>query len=328
MNSSKLKYLTLKVANNLLLMVMLILLSFALPRLIPGSPIAGFEEDIHILNTILPEETFNRFSEYYAPSEPLSKQLLIYLQNIINFDLGYSFYYGYPVLEVIKGRIGWTLLLSIMSILFSSLIAIPAGLYSAMKSNKTDRVLTFSIITLQAIPVFIIALIIQRIFAYRLGLFPSQGAYSIKIYSTTVSFFVDAGYHLILPLAASVISQIPSSFILMRNIVFRIKNEPYVEMAYFNNIDEISIGYFYIFKNCLPEIISKLNIHFMYAIAGTLFVEMIFSYPGIGYLLRVAVSARDYPLIQGIFLVIIVYAIAINILFEWILCQVSPRVSQ
>ena len=159
-----------------------------------------------------------------------------------------------------------------------------------------------------------------------MGLFPSQGAYTIAVNTSTVSFIIDAIYHMILPLTASVICQIPSMFIFMRNVVFRIKQESYVELAHYKNIHGYKIAYHYIFKNCLPEIISKLNIHFMYAIAGTLFVEMIFSYPGIGALLKVAVSARDYPLIQGIFLIITLYAIVIDTVFEFILYKVNPRV--
>ncbi|WP_350344607.1 ABC transporter permease [Proteinivorax tanatarense] len=318
-----------KVMNNIGLFLLLIVLSFVLPRLLPGSPILSFQEDIHVLNSTLTEETFNRFEDYYAPNEPLWKQFRIYVTSLIRLDLGYSFYYGYPVMDIILGRIGWTLFLSLTSICISFIIAIPIGIYSAMNSDKKeDRLIMGGALFLQSIPIFIIALIIQRIFAYNLGWFPSQGAYDIGVYSSSIEFLKDAGYYMILPLIASTIGLFPSNYILTRNIIIKTKNEPYVQMAHFNNLDRPIIKYHYIFRNALPEIISKLNINVVYAIGGTLFVEMIFSYPGLGMLLKEAVASRDYPLIQGIFIITSIYAIFVNIFFEWLLYKVSPRVSK
>ncbi|SDL01458.1 ABC transporter permease [Natronincola ferrireducens] len=326
MKRNKMGYILRQVVNSIMLFILLVIMSFILPRLIPGNPISIFQEDVHIFNTVLPEDTFNRFQEYYAPHLSLREQFIIYIKNITSFDLGYSFYYGYPVVELINGRIGWTLILSIMSILIASFIAIPMGIKSALSSKSiTDKMLMYCNVLLQGIPIFLVALLIQRFFAYKLQLFPSQGAYSLRLNPTVPIFIMDAMYHMILPLLTSTIALIPSNYLLTRNVVMRIKEEPYVKLAYYNNVHEASIKYHYIFKNSLPEIISKLNIHFVYAVAGTLFVEMIFNYPGIGGLLRIAVSSRDYPLIQGIFLYVAIYAIVINIIFEWILYEVSPR---
>ncbi len=90
-------------------------------------------------------------------------------------------------------------------------------------------------------------------------------------------------------------------------------------MAYYLNIDETQVHNKFIFKNIVPEILGKLNVQFIYAITGSLFAEAVFSYPGLGQLLKTAASGRDYPLIQGILILVCLYGLAVNLLFELIL---------
>ncbi|HCJ58333.1 MAG TPA: hypothetical protein DHV55_13995 [Clostridiaceae bacterium] len=314
------------VIENLIFFIVLVVLSFLLPRLIPGSPIYGLADNTHVLNMSVPEEVLSRYKEYYAPEKTLAEQFILNVEQLLKGNLGYSFHFGLPVSDIIKGRIGWTLLLSISAILISTMIAVSMGIKAAMKKGSfMDKLLVFLVILMEAVPIFLFGLLIQMAFAYKLRLFPAQGAYSIGMDHETPGFFMDALKHSVLPLMALTFSQTPSFLLLVRNTAIRVKKEPYVEMAVYNDIDEKTIKYKYIVKNCLPELIGKLNIHIIYAIVGTLFIEVIFSYPGMGELMKIAAGARDYCLIQGIFLLTGLYGIAVNIILGFLTNIIFPR---
>jgi peptide/nickel transport system permease protein len=315
-----------KILKSVILFSSILLLSFALPRIIPGSPLFFDATDQHALNGLLPTEEFHVFKEYYAVDEPMIKQFFSYGRNILHFDLGYSFYYRLPVRKIIMGRIGWTLFLSITPLIISSFIGMILGLNAAWKMNMKRRTQLLRFFTiLQAIPVFVLAVILQLILCYRLHIFPTSGAYDIGMDFNSPYFFMNVIKHAILPISVLILSMVPSIFILTYRIASKIKKESYVEMAYYYNVSEKDIKYKYILKNSLPEILNKLNIHFLYAISGALFVEAIFSYPGMGGLLKIAAASRDYPLLQGILLVTGIYGMMINAMFEKLIKKFNPR---
>jgi len=312
--------------QNLVFLVLLLAIGFLLPRLIPGSPINTASDSMYVLNSSIPEEAYNRFKEYYAPDEPVAAQLVVYAKHILKLDLGYSFHYGIPVIEMIKGRLGWTLLISTAAILASCCTAVPLGIFSGMRKGKSaDFVITMLFIAVEAIPVFLIALLLQFKLGYDLKIFPAQGAYSIGMKAGDTGYIRDVALHAAVPVMAAAIAIVPSMLLLTRNIVARAAREPFVEMAYYNNVKHSTIVFEYLLRSSLPELLSKLNIHFIYAVAGVMYVEMIFSYPGMGLLLKNAVSSRDYCLIQGIFLVIGVFGIMVNAVFGWISGILFPR---
>lgn len=306
------------------IMLTIIVISFVLPRIIPGSPLSYAQYDTYILNQALPEETFNAFEQYYAPQKPVIEQFGIYITNLLSLDLGYSFYYRMPVAELISGRLPWTLLLSFVSIFISTAIGIWAGMRAGLK-GKSARKTIGMMIGLQALPAFVAAALIQGIFAYRLGIFPSGGAYSPGLEAFTPEFFLDVIRHMVLPLISIVLCEIPGMFIMTYNSTKKIKTESYSKMAVYLNIDEADIKKEFILRNIVPEILGKLNVQIIYAITGSLFAEAIFSYPGIGQLLMQATSSRDYPLIQGLLMIICVYGLTVNIIFDVILKKQAQR---
>lgn len=301
-------------------------ISFLLPRLIPGSPFFFSYSDMYVLNTTMPEDSFNAFVQYYNPDKSVTEQYVLYLKDLLNFDLGRSFYYKLPVADLLTGRLGWTIFLSFVSIGISSSIGIPLGLYFAVKNSRKSVVWLNVFTGLNSVPVFVVAIVMQMLLSYKFHLFPSSGAYTPGINANDPGWLVDVIGHAILPLLVLVLAELPPIFILTYNICSRTKYEPYVEMAQYFNIQENIINRKYILKNTLPEILSKMNIQFLYAISGVLFVEVVFSYPGIGTLLKTAAYSRDYPLLQGILLVTGMYGIVINLIFELIIKKLNPRV--
>ncbi|MGE5627702.1 MAG: ABC transporter permease [Solirubrobacterales bacterium] len=308
--------------------LIILTLSFVLPRIIPGSPLHLSDSDTYALNTRLPMESFSLYEEYYAPDKPLVQQFIIYIRNLAKLDLGYSFYYKMPVGELLFSRIAWTIFLSVTSIIISSIVGIRLGLNTALNTDeKIKNAALISFTSIQAVPAFIMAVLIQLLLSYKLNLFPSSGAYSAGVEFFTFNFFVDVIVHSILPLITLVIIEIPSIFLLTYNVASRIKKSNYVKMAYYLNINHKIIQDKYIFINSIPEILGKLNIQFLYAISGTLFVEAVFSYPGMGMFLKTAAVNNDYPLLQGILLFIGIYGILINGVFENLIKRYSPRIS-
>lgn len=315
-NLHKIIDITLKFASMLALMLFL---GFIVPRMMPGNPFTTSTE------FSLPPDLQARFAEYYAPGQSIWFQFWSYLKHLAHFDLGYSFYYTLPVTELIGGRMGWTLFLSLASLILATLIAVPSGAWAAMHSRRgRGRLAVLLNVIVQATPVFLIALFLQLFIAYRAHLLPPQGAYTPGIAKFSSAFYPDALKHAILPVLAVVISLAPSIFLLTRNVVLRVKNEKFVELARLMNVSSRTLNRGYILRNSLPEIVGKLNINFVYAVAGTLFVEIIFSYPGLGSLTKIAVDARDYPLIQGIFLFVGLYGITVNMIFEFIQRRLNP----
>ncbi len=301
-----------------LYIILIILISFLLPRIIPGSPLSYNHSDTYILNQSLPEDTFNAFREYYAPNEPVYKQLYVYIKNLLRLDLGYSFHYRLPVAQLIKGRLPWTIILASLSLIISTFIAIKFGIRASL-NNKNSKLKIGFMLGIQSIPTFLIAVLIQGLLAYRLKIFPAWGAYTPGIEFFTSEFYIDVMKHIALPMLTLILCEIPGIYILSFNSAQKIKKENYVTMAYYLNIDENKINKKYILKNIIPEILGKLNIQVIYAITGSLFVESIFSYPGLGQLLKNAASSRDYPLIQGLLLLTCFYGLIVSLVFEIIL---------
>lgn len=304
-------------------MTLIIVLSFALPRLIPGSPLFAMVEDISSVGNMT-KDALKAFEKYYSPELPLVEQFIKYLKNLFNLDFGYSFYYKMPVLQLIMERVGWTLLLSFLSIGLSSIIGIFLGIRSGLKGRES-KLLVSAFISIHATPTFLLAAIFQIIIAYKLRLLPATGAYTIGYSFGQPGYILDIIKHMILPLFVLVISQIPPIYLFAKNSTANVKKEQFVKMASYLNINKRDIYFKYIFKNILPELLGRLNIQFVLAITGSIFVEAVFSYPGLGQLLRSSISYRDYPLLQGILLVCCTYGIVVNFIFEFIALRNTKR---
>lgn len=304
-------------ARNLLILAVLVLLGFWLPRLLPGSPLNLAPEEINAANLGLPQTAFNRFSEFYAPDLPLGQQLWRYLRQLLTGNWGFSFYYGLPVSRLLQSKLPWTLLLSFGSLLGSAVGGIALGLRLATREERRAQpTWLLLLVGLQAMPPFLLAVLLQLLLAWTWGWFPAEGAYPPGFTWATPGFLWQVLRHACLPLLVLILLRLPDLALLTRNVVRRIQREPYVEAARYRGVAEPVVTWRYIALNAWPEILARLHLQFLYAIAGSLLVEMVFSYPGLGLLLKNAVAARDYPLIQGIFLLTSCYAVAINLLFQ------------
>ena len=239
-------------------------------------------------------------------------------------DLGYSLTGKRKVADMIGESLGYSLLLAGLAMTVSTCIGVWYWMRAGLKEGSSP-VRLFPLILLQAVPVFLLAESLRLLFSYRLSWFPSRGAYSVGMHPSSEGFLLDVLYHMVLPLTVMILSEIPGIAVFTYNSTVRIKKQQFVRMAVYLNLTQNIIEKKYIFRNILPEILGKLSIQSISCVAGTMFVEAVFAYPGIGMLLRTATANRDYPLMQGILLTVCTLALVINAIFEFLIQQISRR---
>lgn len=305
---------------------LVVLISFFLPRMIPGSPLHAIAGEGSGYSDTIPSEALKQFEEYYAPHLPLHIQFARYLKNLLRLDLGYSFFYKTPVIDRILAAAGWTLRLSLSALLLASAAGIILGVSMALAGKGRGAVLLPPLLALQSIPTFLLAAVLQIILAYKLRLFPATGAVTPGMLPGQPGYLADMLRHMALPLLILTISEIPSIAIFAYGSTLKIKRMPYVAFARYLNIAPRQIRLKFIIKNIMPDLMGKLNIQAIMCIMGSMFVEAVFSFPGLGQLLKNATNYRDYPLMQGILLVSCLYGIAVNLIFEMLLTR-QTRVS-
>ena len=305
-----------KLAKYFIFFMIIVTISFFLPRLIPGSPLYALTGEGSGYSGEVPEAVMESFEAYYSPEKPIHQQFFQYLSNLAKFDLGTCFTYKTPVLDRIITATKWTLQLSVPSMITGTFLAIILGVWMGMMAKDRGKLLVPPVLAVQAVPTFILAALTQLVFAYQLGWFPATGAVTPGLSPGDVGYTADLLKHMILPFIVLTVSEIPTMTIFVYNSTVKVKKEPYVSFANYLGISKFKIYTQFIVKNILPDIIGRINIQFVLCIMGSLLVESVFSYPGIGALLRHATNYRDYPLMQGILLTSCIYGIVINLFFE------------
>ncbi len=289
--------------------LLVIVINFLLPRLLPGNPLA-------YLTGISEEGLTTVQEEYYVHAlhldEGLFKQFLHYIETIFNGTLGYSFKKEATVSSLISGRIWPTLKISIPAIAISSLLGLVLGLASGFSTKRrTDSWLTPLMIVLNAVPSFLLALTLVLVFGFKLRILPYAGLSSLV--------------HLILPVSTLVLGMTPSRYLLVRNMVATQARERYVLYARQRGLTDRRIRYSYILGNISGPFVMTIGLGLGLAVSGSVVIENIFSINGMGKLLTEAVYTLDYPLIQGIlFMTTAIMAIAI-ILSDLVALALDPK---
>lgn len=299
----------------------IVVISFGLPRLLPGNPLSVLDEASASQNLTASSTAFR---EYYAPDKPLAEQFTLYLRHLLQGDLGYSLTAKRPVAGLIGESLWWSVLLAGLSMAAGTALGVWYGVHAGMLPNRRP-LRAVPLVILQAVPVILLAATAQLLFCYKLRLFPTRGAYSVGMTPADPGFWWDALYHMLLPLLIMTLVEAPSIAIFAYNSTMRMKKEQFVQMAVYLNIDPQTIRRRFLLKNIIPELLGKLSIQCITCLAGTLFVESVFAYPGIGLLLRNATANRDYTLMQGILLVVCLAGVAVNGVFE-LLIEKTARV--
>ncbi len=289
------------------------ILIFVLVRLSPSDPIASMTQGRQIS-----EETREALEKQYYLDRSYPEQYVIWIVNALHGDLGDSFQYRQSVTSLIADRLPTTLQLVIMSAVLALVIAIPIGVISAVKMNTAlDRTLSVLTLILVASPVFLTGIVLMIVFALNLGLFPSFG---------TGYDFVSNLYYLFLPALALSLNMVALISRITRSNMIEQLNSNYAVTAIAKGIPYRKVVMKHCFKNALIPVITVAGIQIGTMVVGAVLVENVFALGGLGDVLISGVKASDYPVVQGITLMLVTLFLVINLIIDIIYAFVDPRI--
>jgi len=305
-------------------------LNFFLPRAMPGNPISALLGPDSQVSISLEPEIKEELLRYYQLDRPLYKQYLHFLAQTCKGKLGWGIYFQQPVAHLIKDRAKWSLFLIIVSSLFSLFIALPLAARSAMhRGKRIDTSLLTSSLILTSIPVFLLAMVVVVVLSVKLNWLPLAGAMSeFSTNGSLIDKVKDILWHSLGPLLVLSLSEIPTLYLVGRSSMLNALEQPWMEFAIMRGISKTRIMTTYLIPVGLLPVITRLGMHMAFLITKTIFVETVFSYPGLGRLLFQAIQTRDYPVLQGVFLVMTLAVLGANLLVDISYRFLDPRIEK
>ncbi|HRA48279.1 MAG TPA: ABC transporter permease [Thermomicrobiales bacterium] len=304
-----------------------ITLNFFLPRMMPGDP-----ADIVFARAqgrMTPESLQAMKKAYGLSDAPLIVQYWDYIKAVLSGNLGTSFlYFPTPVSEVIGTGLRWTLLLGLTSVILAFIFGSLIGILGAWRRGGTlDSALPPLLLFIGSFPYFWLATIVLYLLAFRTDLFPIRHAYQDgMIPSWDWDFIKSVIYHLILPATTVLVVSIGGWVLGMRNAMISTLAEDYVTMAEAKGLSERRVMFAYAARNAVLPNVTAFGMALGFVLSGSLLTEVVFAYPGLGYQLLNAVRGLDYPLMQGLFLMITFAVLGANLLVDLLYIRLDPRV--
>ncbi len=256
-------------------------------------------------------------------NQPFFIQYWVWLKQLFNGNLGYSIKYHREVLTMIGEKIGPTLLLMGSSLLLSLIIAIPAGIYSAVNQyKKSDYVIVTSSFVGTSIPSFFLGLLLIYIFHIKLKWLPLGGMNTLGGRGGNL----DVLRHLLIPMFVLAISTAGSNIRYIRSSVLEILQKDYLRTARAKGIGKRRVIYKHAFRNALVPIVTVVGMQIPFLFGGAVIVEQVFSWPGLGLMTMNAIMNRDYPVIMGVSLMTAIVVLLANILTDVVYAIVDPTI--
>lgn len=297
-------------------------LNFALPHLAPGDPVAylyGGEAGS------LSASQLAEIRASYGLDRSLHEQYGSYLWGLGHGDLGMSIRHNRPVTAVLAERIPWTLLLVVPATVIAATVATLLGAAAAWRrGSRRETALVGGILAMDAMPAFWVGMVLVAVFAVQLGWLPSFGA--VAAGGSGMGPAWDVAGHLVLPVLTLTMATLGGVFLLARAATLSTLAEPYVLLAEAKGASLRRVRYRHALRNALLPVATNVGLSLGTLLSGAVVVETVFAYPGLGRLLYAAVIARDYPLLQGTFLLITVGVVGANLLADLAYPLLDPRV--
>lgn len=315
-------------ASYALVVVFLLTLNFFLPRALPGKPIAALSNPAAA--TYVSEDTTRAEVErYYGLDRGLLDQYGGYVGGLARGDLGTSITYNAPVTRVIGERIGWTLLLVGTALALATAVGMLGGVLSGWRRGRpVDTGLLGLFLAIDAFPVFFVASAAAYAVSVKLGWFPLSGARTPFSESYgLVRQIADIAHHLALPATVLALQFLTYQFLIMRSSMVAELGADYLLLGRAKGLDERVLKYRYAARNALLPSVTVAGLQLGFAITAAIFVESVFAYPGLGRLMFEAVAERDYPTMQGCFLVLTLLVVTANLLADLLYRRLDPRVA-
>ncbi len=302
-------------------------LNFFLPRLMPGDPATALFARFR--GRLAPEAMQALRETFGLTQAPLGSQYLTYLQHALRGDLGLSVaYFPAPVTQVIGTGLLWTVLLAGSAVVISFVAGTLLGVAAAWwRRGWLDGVLPPVLVFLGALPYFWLAMVALYVLGFTLGWFPLGHAYSDDaVPGWTWAFVADVARHAALPVGTVVLATLGGWLLSMRNTMIAVLGSDHVQLARAKGLHPARVVLRYAARNALLPSVTGFGMALGFVLGGSLLTEIVFSYPGQGYLLVQAVRNQDYPLMQGIFLVITLAVLGANWLVDVAVLWLDPRI--
>ncbi len=301
-------------------------LDFFIPRLLPGDPAVML---LGRLRGDVKPEALEAVRAAFGLSEgPWWAQYVAWLSRVVRGDLGVSVArFPEPVAEVIGRALPWTLFLSVGATLLSFALGSALGVAAAKRPGGwLDRLVAPALVLIGAFPYFWLAMMSLWVVSWQADLLPSRHAWDDGLQpGLTAEFVVSVIRHAILPTSTLVLAGAGGWMVGMRNVVEALQSEPWAVFARARGLSEGHILWRYVLRLALVPQVSALGLSLGYAVSGALLTEMVFAYPGTGWLLLEAVRGQDWPLLQGLFLVLALTVTALSAGVDVLVGWLDPR---
>ncbi len=300
-----------------------VVLNFAVPRMLPGSPATPGGDDA----LLLPAAAHRALVDTYHLDLPLADQFERYLLGLARGHLGWSLTSHRPVGTIVAERLPWTLFLVGGAVVLAAALGGLLGWAAAWHRHRPGvRAAMAASVGVGALPEFLVAMLLIVTLASRSRIFPAGGALTPFIDSGGwARIAADAAWHAALPGLTLVAGLAPAFALLVRNALIPVMGERYLVTARAKGLPAGRVVW-HALRNALPPVATLFGLRLGAAVAGAAVVERIFAYPGMGSLLFEAIGARDYPLMQGVFLVSSLAVLSVNTLLDLVSTRLDPRV--
>ena len=311
-----------KVLAAALTIAVIICANFFIFRMAPGDPVRMMFRDPRVS-----KDSLELMQQKFGLDKPLSGQFVAYVKNIAQGDLGISFSQQKPVLEVLVERIPNTLLLVVTALIIAVVLGVILGALAGwLSGTKLDSFILSASVAMYSIPTFALGIILLLVFAYLIPIFPLGGISTPASGYEGFELIRDVGWHMFLPAFSIVIWYIGEYVILTRSSMIEVMGQEYITTAQAKGLKKRTILKNHALRNAMLPVITITGVNLAFATAGVIEAETVFSWPGVGRLAYDAVSQRDYPLLQGVFMLFAFAVVLANLVIDLIYGYIDPRI--
>lgn len=301
--------------------------NFFLPRLMPGDPATAIFA--RFKGQLDPAALASMKEAYGLSDDPLPVQYFDYLSHVLRGDFGTSIsYFPAPVMKVITNGLAWTLLLGLTALLISFAVGTLLGVLGAWHRDRfVDSVLPPFMLFVGSFPYFWLATLALFLLSFKYGWFPLSHGYADSMSpGLHLNFIGSVAHHLVLPALTIIVVSTGHWLLGMRNSMIGVLAEDHITMAEAKGLSSRRVMFSYAARNALLPSVTSFGMSLGFILSGALLTEIVFSYPGMGYLFLTAVRSNDYPLIQGLFLLVTLAVLTANLIVDLLYVRLDPRV--
>jgi peptide/nickel transport system permease protein len=316
------RYLLARLAWAVSIVLAILVINFLIMHLVPGDPVQALVGDFPT-----PPGYVEQVRQEFGLDKPIAHQLGLYLWNLAQGNLGFSFANRQPVLGLILDRARLTLLLMLPALTLAAIIGVVLALAAAPRAGSFyDSSITALSLIGYSVPIFWLGQLLVILFAIKLRWLPAQGMITLRNTPTGWAAVWDVLWHLVLPALSVTIYYVAVVARVARASVLETISQDFVLTARAKGLSRRAVLWRHVLPNGLIPVVTVIGYNFGYSLTGAILVETVFAWPGLGNLFITSIGNRDYPVLQGIFLFTAITVVIANVLTDLLYGALDPRV--